>query len=92
MPHAPVDEGDCLVCHLPHLSDFRSMITEKTSVLCAACHNTGTGEFLTAHKGYDVTEANCVGCHDPHTSKEEGLMPTVMHEPYGEFRCELCHK
>jgi predicted CXXCH cytochrome family protein len=89
--HVPVSDGDCLQCHTPHFSQFRSMITQKPSELCAVCHDIEDQQFVGSHKGYSVAQANCVGCHDPHASAQVGLTPAVMHQPYSEMRCELCH-
>jgi len=90
--HEPVGEGACLECHRPHMSPFRTLTAEKPSELCAGCHETQTEAFISKHRGYNVAGSNCAGCHDPHASRKKGLAPAIVHEPYGENHCELCHR
>jgi predicted CXXCH cytochrome family protein len=71
--HGPVEEGECIVCHDPHQSESKFLITEKTlPELCFTCHedNITTQQFVHG----PVAGGDCVVCHNPHASQNEFLL------------------
>ncbi len=63
--HGPVEVGDCSACHLPHSSEYSSLLEMDKNRLCDKCH---TEKRLAAnmHKQVMAKGMNCVDCHDPH--------------------------
>lgn len=63
--HGPVGVGDCSACHLPHSSEFPSLLVLDKNRICDKCH---TEKRLAAnmHKQVMAKGMNCVDCHDPH--------------------------
>lgn len=59
--HAPAEDGDCLVCHHPHESAERFLLTRKGQEVCLDCH-----EKKEAGPHADIGETACQSCHDPH--------------------------
>jgi predicted CXXCH cytochrome family protein len=48
-------------------------------------------ELTEAHYGIAVKGTGCTDCHEPHASATKGLMRGVVHAPFGDGSCELCH-
>lgn len=63
--HGPVGVGDCSACHLPHSSEYPSLLVVDKNRICDKCH---TEKRLAAnmHKQVMAKRMNCVDCHDPH--------------------------
>lgn len=63
--HGPVAVGDCLACHLPHNSQYPSLLKEDPDKVCAICHQEAR---LAAemHERFVVKAIGCGECHDPH--------------------------
>lgn len=63
--HGPVAVGDCLACHLPHNSQYPSLLKEDPDKVCAICHQE---DRLAAamHERFVVKNIGCGECHDPH--------------------------
>ena len=64
--HGPVATGDCLVCHLPHNSNFPSLLKMERSAVCATCHRE-TRVAAVMHDRLAAQQMACVDCHDPHS-------------------------
>ena len=63
--HGPVAVGDCLACHLPHNSQYPSLLKEDPDKICATCHQ--ESRLATAmHDRFLVKTISCGECHDPH--------------------------
>jgi len=63
--HAPVEEGDCSVCHSPHSSPYPSLILDLFSEnACLDCHYIETEAAKSVHG--PVRDGKCQTCHDPH--------------------------
>ena len=65
--HGPVAVGDCLACHLPHDSQYTSLLQQERTAICAKCHQEKrVAESM--HKQVIDHNMACVDCHDPHSS------------------------
>jgi predicted CXXCH cytochrome family protein len=88
--HSPVSKGDCDACHANHGSDNPAFIKDTPAKLCATCH--ALDQALSAkHDNYNLETANCVDCHNPHSSTRDKLLRTNDHPPFAEKSCETCH-
>jgi predicted CXXCH cytochrome family protein len=88
--HQPVAEGKCDACHDAHGSEFVGHIKDAPAKVCASCH--ALDKTLTdKHDGYDLASANCVDCHNPHSSKKPKLLREHSHPPFEEKSCDNCH-
>jgi predicted CXXCH cytochrome family protein len=63
--HGPVAVRDCLACHLPHSSKYKSLLKANLSGICDTCHQE---QRLAVNMHNAVTEhkMDCVNCHDAH--------------------------
>ena len=78
--HSPV-EDDCTICHDPHHSDNKFLLTEKRLTdICFICHE----DDMTTQKYVHgpVAGGDCIVCHNPHASQNEFLLT--------EDRLSLC--
>ncbi|MCD4658014.1 MAG: OmpA family protein, partial [Planctomycetes bacterium] len=84
--HAPVEGGECVVCHSPHSSSNSGLLlTIPVANLCFECHDTEITENKINHQ--PVSEGNCQSCHDPHKSNERSLLKSEM-----PGLCFSCHE
>ncbi len=88
--HAPVAARECLSCHTAHGSEHGGLLSEPIPGQCFGCHE-NTAAFRQVHQGYDVTEANCLTCHDPHSSPQPNLVMANEHAPFAGGQCSACH-
>lgn len=63
--HGPVAVGDCLACHLPHNSQYPSLLKEDPDKICATCHQESR-LAAAMHDRFLVKTISCGECHDPH--------------------------
>jgi predicted CXXCH cytochrome family protein len=63
--HGPVAVGDCLACHLPHNSQYPSLLKEDPDRVCAICHQESR-LAAAMHNRFLVKTISCDECHDPH--------------------------
>ncbi len=84
--HAPVEGGECLICHSPHSSANPSLLlANPVSSLCFECHDEEIAKHNNAHQ--PVSEGNCQSCHNPHQSKDRNLLKTAL-----PGLCFSCHE
>jgi predicted CXXCH cytochrome family protein len=90
--HAPVAAKQCLKCHNPHGGTGNvGLLVNNVPTLCFGCHQQDQ-TFQTAHKGYNLSKADCTTCHDPHASGSKGLLMANQHAPFKGGRCNDCHE
>lgn len=71
--HLPVEEGECIVCHDPHQSDSKFLLTEeKLADVCFNCHEDNMTTQNYVHG--PVAGGDCIVCHNPHASENEFLL------------------
>lgn len=63
--HGPVAVGDCLACHLPHNSQYPSLLKEDPDTVCTICHQEAR-LAAAMHERFVVKAISCGECHDPH--------------------------
>jgi len=63
--HGPVAVGDCLACHLPHNSQYPSLLKEDPDTICTICHQEAR-LAAAMHERFVVKDIGCEECHDPH--------------------------
>jgi predicted CXXCH cytochrome family protein len=89
--HPPAEEGECLGCHLPHESEFASLLANEVPEICLDCHDGDDGDFRALHLGLSGSQIDCRKCHDPHVSDAEGLIQRNRHDPFEGNACSACH-
>ncbi|MBI5235708.1 MAG: hypothetical protein HY886_05615 [Deltaproteobacteria bacterium] len=89
--HPEVKKGNCLTCHNPHSSANDGLLIKDRKALCASCHN-GSGKAAGKRCVYETTGADCAACHSPHSSDSKGILKAVLHKPFEEKRCSVCHE
>lgn len=83
--HSPNEEGDCLGCHSPHSSSYRSLILNDFSENpCLDCHYIEMDDVNSIHG--PVMSGDCQACHDPHQSDH----PFMMKQESKQL-CLSCH-
>ena len=90
MPHKPVAEGKCRLCHRPHTSNSPDLLKSQPPQPCRPCH----GKFFSAledaglrSRHEPVTAGACGSCHEVHGGGGAGL----LREGAGEGLCRKCH-
>jgi len=89
--HQPVMEGNCDACHASHGSPNTAFIRKPAPELCADCHQIDE-ELNQSHGGYSLANADCLTCHNPHTSDQPKLIRATAHPPYEDGDCDICHE
>ena len=84
--HGPLEEGECIICHDPHQSNDKFLLTEESlPVLCFNCHE----DTITKQKNVHgpVADGDCIVCHNPHASENEFLLEFTR-----TTLCFTCHE
>ncbi|HSM92572.1 MAG TPA: cytochrome c3 family protein [Anaeromyxobacteraceae bacterium] len=89
--HDPVKDGSCLDCHRGHGSDQRALLVREPGRLCADCHDVEDAGAVKRHGGYLFAQADCTGCHLPHSATKKKLLRAEEHMPFGSGDCKTCH-
>ena len=69
--HGPLASGGCRVCHEPHGSSFRLLLTSESREFCVRCHAT---EDVLKREVHRDNPMECTDCHDAHASDNEHLL------------------
>jgi len=67
--HQVFVEGKCFSCHDPHGAGNKNNLIRSGSDLCVECHKALGEQIATSKFEHDPVTDGCVGCHNPHTSK-----------------------
>ena len=89
--HTPAEEGRCLECHSPHVSEHPGLTRQGVPMLCWTCHDSADPVMQEKHLGLVTTETDCSSCHAPHSSTGPGLFWPNAHPPFTEGSCDDCH-
>lgn len=89
--HGPFRDGGCLDCHQAHSSPHAAQLMAPSPALCTVCHDATDPDLSARHAGMAVAETQCTDCHAPHASVSKGLLREVVHAPFAEGSCDLCH-
>ena len=75
-PHQPVASKLCSQCHLDPSSPDALKTRKPGYELCRGCHNTMMNETFGRNRIHwpVVDRLSCVNCHNPHASRESGLL------------------
>lgn len=86
--HGPVAVGDCLVCHKPHGSQHRYLLSQPEGQSCSTCHR-DISHPKPPHPGLHepVSKGKCLTCHVSHGSSTKYLL-----RPNPVDNCLQCHK
>lgn len=63
--HGPAAVGECIVCHVPHDSQFAPLLKVSKDDLCPTCHREPR-QALGLHNKASERKFGCTDCHDPH--------------------------
>jgi predicted CXXCH cytochrome family protein len=70
--HGPVATGNCLLCHEPHKTDNKFLLSKPIPELCCQCHEARSLKSVANHS--DESHAHCNDCHDGHASPGRMLL------------------
>lgn len=91
VPHQPVAEGKCRLCHRAHTSGTPALLRSRMPRPCRPCH----GELARAIEESDpqsvhapVRDGRCEACHRVHGAGEPALLAAAP----GEGLCGSCHR
>ncbi|MCX6836061.1 MAG: cytochrome c3 family protein, partial [candidate division Zixibacteria bacterium] len=92
--HSPVKGGKCVACHEVHAGTHKALLISDKKSLCSKCHNLTAPAMGVAHKGFDISSADCQSCHAPHVGPKgsKGLLLPKSHKPFAQGRCGDCHQ
>jgi DmsE family decaheme c-type cytochrome len=94
LTHAPVQQGDCTVCHSPHSSDRTFLLKGPSTIeLCGTCHDwLKHSSHPMGEKAVDQRNRNmrvdCLSCHRSHGTGYRYIIPW----PASTDLCVQCHK
>ncbi len=85
--HSPVREGDCNLCHNPHVARHEGLLHQAEAQLCQQCHQDQQRQMAeNAYLHPPVRQGRCSQCHDPHAAPNAALLPQQ-----GSALCFSCH-
>ena len=88
--HSPVKDGRCNICHRSHSSSNPFLLPQPSPKLCLQCHSLNQ-KLISKHPNYRIDQADCLLCHNPHSSKRKNLVYSMLHEPFKKNDCNACH-
>jgi predicted CXXCH cytochrome family protein len=62
--HVPVEAGECMTCHKPHMADNRYFLIMPVQQLCYECHDKES--ILHTEYHAHILDNDCTDCHNPH--------------------------
>ncbi len=85
--HKPLVDGQCTVCHNPHVSYYKGLLEAEGAALCFSCHKKEEKIFQQGMVHQPVRSGQCLSCHVPHASSEQGLLKQDI-----SSSCFVCHE
>lgn len=82
--HAPIEDGECIVCHDPHGSPNKFQLKSKGAEICYECHDSEIVGGTFVHGPAAV--GGCIACHEPHVSDNAKNLRAA-----GSDLCYMCH-
>jgi len=77
--HAPMEDGQCTLCHAPHQAKEKFLLVKDSRELCFDCHEP---EEVLKIKACGQAEARtCTVCHDPHQENRRFLLRARAEKP-----------
>lgn len=89
--HAPFGMGECLLCHDAHAGAGIGNTVAAGSELCSSCHDLEDEGLAAGHMGLPMAGLACLSCHTPHATPNEHMLRKVLHSPFEEQACDMCH-
>lgn len=71
--HGPVAVGECLACHEPHTSRYKSLLKADKNQICSVCHREKRLS-IALHDKVSERQIYCSDCHDPHYGNASNFM------------------
>ncbi len=95
VPHRPVKEGKCVICHTPHSTNFQKQLRARAIDLCFSCHKKIARKIKgSLYKHGPVRQGECYQCHEVHGSKNKFLLrapfSTKFKGPFNLDKFQLC--
>ncbi|MBU0482385.1 MAG: hypothetical protein KKG47_14930 [Proteobacteria bacterium] len=99
VPHKPVAEGKCLVCHTPHSTNYKKQLNRPLKEICFSCHE-GMKKLLAESKVQHgpIRKSSCEQCHLVHGAGYGKLLAARFDTTFfGDFAvakyqlCFNCH-
>ncbi|MCK4621434.1 MAG: hypothetical protein KAT62_04380 [Desulfuromonadales bacterium] len=85
--HQPVADGDCTICHSPHVSRHKGLLRQAEARLCYSCHEEVAAQVeKKTYLHQPVRQGQCSECHLPHAADGRGLLAKK-----GSALCYGCH-
>ncbi|HEX6944018.1 MAG TPA: cytochrome c3 family protein [Gemmatimonadaceae bacterium] len=91
--HPPFAEGDCASCHEVENGEVEIGDDFPAKDLCSTCHEDVAAKVAgnESHFGADAMKSGgtetCLKCHNPHHSREKGLLAKTQND-----LCRSCHE
>lgn len=72
--HAPFEMGECSLCHVGDKGPNPGALNGPLAETCFQCHEDLQGILDKGQYKHKPAQDNCIGCHNPHNSREEHLL------------------
>ncbi len=85
--HQPVQDGQCLACHLPHAGRRPAILKAERRDICRPCHAAVYEDLKTkSHVHGPLNVGDCMMCHNVHSAPEKFLLSVPEKD-----LCYKCH-
>lgn len=74
--HAPMEDGQCTLCHAPHQSKEKFLLVKNSRELCFDCHE--PEEVLKIKACGPPDTSDCTTCHNPHQENRRFLLHSLL--------------
>jgi predicted CXXCH cytochrome family protein len=73
--HAPIEDGQCTLCHLPHQAKEKFLLVKNIRELCFDCHE--PEDVFKTKTCEESPDRPCTACHDPHQENRKFLLHSI---------------